>query len=813
MTNEQNLKAALELAAAGLPVFPVRITYNPVTRKFNKQPCITGWQTKATANEAAVRQFWDLFPYAVPGAALGRSGLVVLDADRHGGPDGVSAFHELAARYGLPKGVIRIKTAGSGEHWVFRNLANDPLGNGEGVLPGGINMRGHGGFIVAPGSVRPDGERWREPDGGLRLGSSFVAGTIPEIPHWLVDLIRSHKALDRELPNDQPIQPEQPAVTERERSYAARALECECTRVRQAARGTRNEILNKAAFALGRMAGAGWIEPDLVHSSLFTAAQDCSLVRDDGASAARKTTDSGLAAGMSEPRAPLPDRGFGTIGTIGTRAESVWSEPELSYLGSGRSQPVPFPVELLGSSWGNWCQAHAQARCVPVDYVAAGLLASASALIGNARWAMAGPEWREPSVLWLTVVGSPSAGKSPGLDPVLAIIRQIERSAIEALRPEREAYHEALELARARQADWQAKVREALKKDDVPLARPADAVEPEPVPLPRLMVGDTTPEKLGTILRDNPKGVLLNRDEIAGWLGSFGRYSSAGGGERAMWLEAYGGRVYTIDRQKDPEPIIIPHLSVPVLGGAQPDKLRLITGGDDDGFAARILWCWPEPVSGFRLARAPVDGKAQEEALRRLHGLAMTQGEHGTMQPSHVPVSDTAAAHFEAYGSEVKVRANGASGLLAGALGKATGQVLRLALVLEYLGWCEATFRTEPSKIGETAMLSAIGLIDGYFLPMARRVFGEAAIPEEERRAMELARWISEMRPERFNARKVRRQIGGLLREAKHMAQACEVLVQAEWIRPVAVSSASSGGRAPSDYEVNPSLLARAEVA
>jgi hypothetical protein len=343
MTNAQNLEAALELAAAGLPVFPVRITYNPVAQKFNKQPCITGWQTKATADEAAVREFWGLFPYAVPGVALGRSGLVVLDADRHGGPDGVSAFHELAARYGLPEGAIRINTAGSGEHWVFRNLANDPLGNGEGVLPGGINMRGHGGFIVAPGSVRPDGERWCEPDGGLRLGSSFVAGTIPEIPGWLVNMIRAHKALDRELPNDQPIQPEQSAVTERERSYAARALESECTRVGQAARGTRNEILNKAAFALGTMAGAGWIEPDLVRSELFAAAQDCWLVRDDGVGAARNTIESGLKASMGEPRAPLPDRGFGTNGTIGTQDESVWGEPDLSYLGSGRPDPVPFP--------------------------------------------------------------------------------------------------------------------------------------------------------------------------------------------------------------------------------------------------------------------------------------------------------------------------------------------------------------------------------------------------------------------------------------------------------------------------------------
>jgi hypothetical protein len=801
MADPRNLDAALELSEAGLPVFPVRITHNLVTLKFNKRPCITGWQDKATCDEAAVREFWHLFPNAVPGVALGRAGLVVLDADRHDGPDGVRAFHELARRHHLPAGVVRINTAGSGEHWVFRNLVDDPLGNGEGVLPGGINM--------APGAVRPDGQLWREPDDGLRLASSFAAGTIPEIPQWLVDLIRAPQAVASREYKHAAVQ-EFSTASERERSYAVHALENECTRTRQAIPGERNETLNKAAFALGRMTGAGWIEPELVRSELFAAAQDCGLVRDDGAGAARNTIESGLRAGMADPRTPLPDRGFGTIGT---QYESAWGEPDLSYLGLGRSDPAPFPTQLLGPFWGGWCAAHGQARCVPVDYVAAGLLASASALIGNARWPQATPEWREPPVLWLGVVGSPSAGKSPALDPPLSILRQIERQAIEAIRPEREAYQEALELARAKQADWQAKVREALKNNDVPPSRPADAVEPEPVPLPRLVVGDTTPEKLGTILRDNPKSVLLNRDEIAGWLGSFGRYSAAGGGERAMWLEAYGGRAYPIDRQKDPEPIIISHLSVPVLGGVQPDKLHLITGGDDDGFAARFLWCWPEPVNGFKLARGRIDGSAQEAAFQRLFNLKMAQAEDGSVQPNYALLSEAAAAQFEAYVVEIKLRAKAASGLLNGALGKVPGQVLRLALVLEYLSWSEASFRPEPAKIGPTAMLRATGLMDGYFLPMAQRVFGEAAIPEQDRRAMELARWIGGTQPARFNARKARRGIGGPLRDPKHMEQACEALVQAGWIRPAGVRAGSRAGRISSDYEVNPALLLSREAA
>ncbi len=193
MTQHLNLAAALALAAAGLPVFPVQVKLNPSTGRWDKKPCVSGWQDKATSDENKVRAFWRAYPDALPGLALGQAGLVVLDADRHGGPDGVSAFHVLADTHGLPAGVVKINTAGSGEHYIFANLTDDPLGNGEGVLPGGINMRGRGGFIVAPGAMRPDGKRWIEPEGSPFLATAYREGALPKIPRWLVQMLRPHQ--------------------------------------------------------------------------------------------------------------------------------------------------------------------------------------------------------------------------------------------------------------------------------------------------------------------------------------------------------------------------------------------------------------------------------------------------------------------------------------------------------------------------------------------------------------------------------------------------------------------------------------------
>jgi hypothetical protein len=144
----------------------------------------------------------------------------------------------------------------------------------------------------------------------------------------------------------------------RESAYATAALRGECSRVADAVRGSRNNTLFKAAASLGSMAAAGWLDEVTIKSELSEAAVTCGLVRDDGAHSAHTTIESGLQAGMVNPHPPLPEEErFGNFGT--TSDEHAWGEPDPLYLGSGRSKPAPFPVNLLGSFWANWCEAHA----------------------------------------------------------------------------------------------------------------------------------------------------------------------------------------------------------------------------------------------------------------------------------------------------------------------------------------------------------------------------------------------------------------------------------------------------------------------
>ena len=78
------------------------------------------------------------------------------------------------------------------------------------------------------------------------------------------------------------------------------------------------------------------------------------------------------------------------------------------------------------------------------------------------------------------------------------------------------------------------------------------------------------------------------------WLGNLDKF---GAGDRGFWIEAFTGGRYTIDRVKHGnKPVHVPHLSVAVMGGIQPDRLQsLLMRGDDDGLASRFLMAWPEP--------------------------------------------------------------------------------------------------------------------------------------------------------------------------------------------------------------------------
>jgi phage/plasmid primase-like uncharacterized protein len=482
----------------------------------------------------------------------------------------------------------------------------------------------------------------------------------------------------------------------------------------------------------------------------------------------------------------------------------LWPEPDISAARQNRRPPPPLPIVVFGPWWSEWIAVAAEGAACPPDYVAGALLGAASMLIGNSRWVSPWPSWKEPPVLWIGEVGDPSSGKSPGADPVITIVRALEAELAAGFEATHREWSTAKESAKNVKETWAREVADATKTGSPPPIMPETAVDPVEPMRPRIIVSDATAEALGGLLAAHEKGLLFFRDELSGWFNGFGRYSGSGA-DRAFWIEAYGGRSFTIDRVKHPLPVIIPRLSIGVLGGAQPDRLTELIAGPDDGLPGRFLWHWPEKVPPRRPTRN-VNHDAAQEALRKLVELPLVPGEDGGSRPFLCPLADDAADSFDQWREEhaaVEV-----SGALASCFGKAPGHVLRLALVLEHLWWCAKTsVALPPSRISNAAVLAAAGLVDDYFKPMAERVFGDAALPEGDQLAAVVARWILRERPSVLNARELRRKarLPGL-REAEKVRLALGVLVEADWLRSAFERAGGGIGRQREDYLVNPKV-------
>ncbi|MFG1393292.1 DUF3987 domain-containing protein [Xanthobacter agilis] len=808
------LEAALAYARAGFRIFPVRQ---------DKVPLVKVWAQTATTDETKIREWWAKWPTAIIGLPTGAvNGLwaLDLDVDPDKGADGNAALAALEATHSTVDVDVVATTPRGGSHLFFRWDASRPVRNTISLIARGIDTRGEGGFVVLAPSARDDGR------GYAWVNNPLGEADLTDAPDWLLDLI--------DKPPPPPAQAEsapsapQPAADDPlfplKRAYTVAALEREVEAVATAQEGGRNARLNEAAHAIGNYVGSGHLTEAEVHTALTAAALTVGL----DAKETRKTIASGIRAGRTkEPRWPpeweaelaeverLKALNAGLIATTAPAPaiDRMWDAPNMAPLGGDR-RPIPqFNVEWFGPHLGRWADAQARATCAPADYVACALLALVGGLLGNRRRPLAGAGWEEPPLLWMALVGDPSSGKSPASSAVMALVNAEEARLDSDYRGRRREYEaqkvKADAVLAAHKTAWKEQMRGSPEIAEIlPPTLPEGFVEPVKPILRRIVVRDSTVERLATLSAENPTGLLLHRDELSGLFASFGRYSGGGGADRQFFLECYGGRAFTVDRVKTGEPVRVPHLSISIVGALQPDKAAELLGGADDGFTGRFLWCWPAPVPGFRIAREALDRSPAERVVNRLHGLHMISNPPPEPDsPAHVPVEEAALVLLERFALEMKGREKGAMPLIKSAIGKARGHALRLSSILTFLWWAadpRASW-SEPAEIGEAAMATAIEMMTNYFVPMAERVFDDASVPVVETNAAILARHLREKGLKTFNASKLRTIIGGPLRDSVAMDAACVELEDAGLIQAVEV--VKKRGRPSKNFTVNSRLF------
>jgi hypothetical protein len=245
----------------------------------------------------------------------------------------------------------------------------------------------------------------------------------------------------------------------------------------------------------------------------------------------------------------------------------------------------PAPLHLLPAMIGDFCRDQAAIIGVDPGILAGACLTATAAAIDDGfslRVMRHDPFWVESARLWTMIVGPPSCKKSPALKAAMRPLRKLDVELANESNSAIAAHQVDLEVHKIARRDA---VKAKARGEDVTVPH-----EPARPALRRITVEDTTVEAMSEILKDNPRGILVHADELAGWIGSMDAYrNGAINKDRAHWLEAYNGGARVIDRVSRGS-LAIKNWSASIIGGIQPGMLaKHARSLDPDGLLARFI--------------------------------------------------------------------------------------------------------------------------------------------------------------------------------------------------------------------------------
>ncbi|WP_455362004.1 bifunctional DNA primase/polymerase [Streptomyces sp. SYSU K21746] len=347
------------------------------------------------------------------GGCVGPNGeqLLVMDSDRPG------ALEDVAKALGYEHTpTMRVHTA-KGHHDYYWAPAEAKLGNGLGALKGKFDgdVRAGNAYVIGPGSVHATGVIY-----------TLADPECPPVaaPQWLLTALQTRVSA--------PVGPTTGVTipADRHDAYTRKVMQAECDAITNAPDGDQNNTINTAAFNLGTLVGAHALSESEARETLLSA----SRAGNHPEGRALPTIESGLRAGMANPRNPWPpvartDSQSNRNALLTTEAESgidwsdtgpgapaQWDEPPGS-ASADRRIPGLFPEEFYAarSELRHIRQAgHSRTRSGDVAVLAA--LTRLSGMVSHHIRADTGVAGFASLNLFGGILGPSGIGKSTGVD-------------------------------------------------------------------------------------------------------------------------------------------------------------------------------------------------------------------------------------------------------------------------------------------------------------------------------------------------------------------------------------------------------------
>ena len=447
------------------------------------------------------------------------------------------------------------------------------------------------------------------------------------------------------------------------------------------------------------------------------------------------------ATGQQAGKSPKPMTSTPAVEAQQSKSLEEWPEPlplpdNLPSVKALESEMIPDPLRV-------WLMDIADRMQIPPDFSAAAAIVALGSIIG--RGCGIHPkrhdDWIVVPNLWGGVVGRPSLMKSPAVTEALKPLARLEAEAREQYETASRSFELDAQVHKLSQGVLSESMKKALKKgDDAEVKRLKLQMQELHEDAPtrrRYQTQDATVEKIGELLNQNPRGILVSRDELIGWLRTLERDGREG--DRAFYLEAWNGtRGFTYDRigrgTLDVQAVCISIFGTITPGPLSSYVYQATRGGKgDDGLLQRFqVFVWPDASTEWKNVDRFPDTKGKARAWKVFKDLSENEIPGESIEDgAEIPAlrfSPGGQEIFDAWRDELETRLRGDHGLhpaIESHLTKYRSLMPSLALIFHLVD-VAADGATGPVSKVSTAM--AADWCD-YLESHACRIYGGASMP------------------------------------------------------------------------------------
>lgn len=419
---------------------------------------------------------------------------------------------------------------------------------------------------------------------------------------------------------------------------------------------------------------------------------------------------------------------------------------------SGKTTETPsFPLEIFPKAIRDIIETLEEYENYNVDFTAASFLTVFAAAMGNTWSVRFMTGWVSRPIIYMVLVGSPSCGKTPPLQQAVAPLLKLDGEYDMIYCKEMETYRQ-----------WERMSAKQREKHSLP----------EAMKMPQRkchVVVDSTVEALIGALRDNPRGVLIYKDEIDSLLSNFNRYN---GSDEGYFLSLFSGTPFKYSRKSNNEHIFLANPYCSIIGTTQPGRLGEQFGGKRmmNGFSSRFLKVYPEidKMPSWNDTAMPDSVLEEwERIIRRVITVTPSTDQEGKATSIELLFSQEAKLRVIQWKDEVnnKVYAETDSDAVRALCGKLETYLVRFCLVIQIMhcicgesgmdkiepGTAELAIRlTEYFRNMESRIAPEIetGILDNRFTELLGNLRDSFTTAEAVREALQLG--ISESSVKRF---------------------------------------------------------------